>query len=180
LKLPRSQRVAELVPGHGDRLPGFVVQADDALPVRELFGEGAVRVGLGAVVVAGDPGEQPRAAARPALAHVVLLRGDGRRGSGAERDQLLSVDLDGLEPQAGPAAAVGEHGVEREVARVPAAQPGLDQHDHQVAGGGVRDLRDGFTGFQLCHHELGDEPGDLVMVEGKFFDVDGRGGGQPG
>ena len=67
-----------------------------------------------------------------------------------------------------------------EVARVPAAQPGLDQDDHQVAGGGVRDLRDGFTGFQLCHHELGDEPGDLVVVEGKFFDVDGRGGGQPG
>ena len=39
---PRSRRVAELVPGHGDRLPGFVVQADDALPVRQLFGEGAV------------------------------------------------------------------------------------------------------------------------------------------
>ena len=111
---------------------------------------------------------------------MVLLRGDGRRGPGAERDQLLGADLDGLETQAGPAAAVGEHGVERQVARVPAAQPGLDQDDHQVAGGGVRDLRDGFTGFQLCHHELGDEPGDLVVVEGKFFDVDGRGGGQPG
>ena len=113
-------------------------------------------------------------------AHVVLLRGDGRRGPGAERDQLLGADLDGLETQAGPAAAVGEHGVERQVARVPAAQPGLDQDDHQVAGGGVRDLRDGFTGFQLCHHELGDEPGDLVVVEGELFDVDGRVGGQPG
>ena len=84
---PGPERVAELVAGHGDRLPGLVVQADDALPAPQLLAEGAVRVGLGAVVVAGDPGEQPRAAGGPALAHVVLLGGDGRRGLGAERDR---------------------------------------------------------------------------------------------
>jgi hypothetical protein len=89
-------------------------------------------------------------------------------------------DLDGLEPQAGPAAAVGEHRVERQVARVPAAQPCLDQDDDEVASRGVRDLRQGLARFQLCHHELGDEPGDLVVVEGELFDVDGRVGGQPG
>src|SRR5580704_19410816 len=66
--------VTELVTGHGDRLPGFVAQVDDVLPASELLDEGAVRVRLGAVLVAGGPGEQPRAARRPALAHVVLLR----------------------------------------------------------------------------------------------------------
>jgi hypothetical protein len=44
----------------------------------------------------------------------------------------------------------------------------------------VRDFRQGLAGFQLGHHELGDEPGDLVVVEGEFFDVDGGAGGQPG
>ena len=126
--------------------------------------------------VAGGPGEQPRAARRPALAHVVLLRGDGRRGLGAERDQLLGPDLDGLEAQAGPAAAVGEHRVEREGARIPAAEPGLDHDDDEVACRQVRDLRDGPIGFQLGHHVFGDEPGDLVVVEGEFLDVDGRAG----
>src|SRR5207245_799823 len=100
-------------------------------------------VGPGAVVVAGDAGEQPRAARRPVLADVVLLGPDRRRSLGAERDQLLSPDLDGLEAQAGPAAAVSEHWVEREAACVPAAQPGLhDDHD-EVTGGGERDLREG-------------------------------------
>jgi hypothetical protein len=107
-----------------------------------------------------------------------LLGADRRRGFGAERDQLLGPDLDGLEPQARPAAAVGEHRVEREGARVPAAQPGLD-HDHdEVAGRQVRDLRDGLIGFQLGHHVLGDKPGDLVVVEGEFPGVDGRAGGK--
>ena len=137
---PCPECVTELVTGHGDRLPGLVAQVDDALPAPELLDEGAVRVRPGAVVVAGHAGEQPGTACWPALAHVVLLGSDRRRGLGAERDQLLSPDLDGLEPQAGPAAAVGEHRVEREVARVPAAQPRLDQDDHEVAGGGVRDL----------------------------------------
>jgi len=54
---PRSEGVAELVTGHGDRLAGLVAQADDVLPVRELLAEGPVRVRLAAVVVAGDPGE---------------------------------------------------------------------------------------------------------------------------
>src|SRR5437667_6046432 len=59
---PGPESVTELVGGDSDRLAGFVVQANDALPVSELLGEGAVRVGPGAVVVAGDAGEQPRAA----------------------------------------------------------------------------------------------------------------------
>jgi hypothetical protein len=170
------ESVTELVTGHGDRLPGLVAQADDALPAPELLAEGAVRVRLGAVLVAGGPGEQPRAARQPALAHVVLLRGDGRRGLGAERDQLLGPDLDGLKSQAGPAAAVGEHRVEREGARIPAAEPGLDHDDDEVACRQVRDLRDGLIGLQLGHHVLGDEPGDLVVVEREFLDVDGRAG----
>src|SRR5262249_19467594 len=75
---PRPECVTELVGGHGDRLPGLVAQADDPLPAPELLGEGAVRVRLGTVVVAGHAGEQPGAARWPALAHVVLL-GTGRR-----------------------------------------------------------------------------------------------------
>ena len=139
-----------------------------------------MRVGLAPVVVAGHAGKQPGAARWPVLAHGVLLGADRRRGLGAERDQLFGPDLGGLKPQARPAAAVGEHRVEREVARVPAAHPGLhDDHD-EVAGGGVRDLRQGLIGFQLGHHVLGDEPGDLVVVEGKFFDVDGGAGGKSG
>ena len=101
---PCPEGVAELVTGHRDRLAGLVAQADDALPAPELLAEGAVRVGLGAVVVAGDPGEQPRAARRPVLADVLLLGADRRRGLGAERDQLLGPDLGGLEAQARPAA----------------------------------------------------------------------------
>jgi DNA-binding HxlR family transcriptional regulator len=42
----------------------------------------------------------------------------------------------------------------------------------------VRDLRQSLVGLELGHHELGDEPGDLVVVEGELFDVDGRAGGQ--
>ena len=175
---PRPECVTELVRGDGDRLAGFVMQTDDALPVSELLGEVAVRVGPGAVVVAGDAGEQPRAARWPPLADVVLLGSDRRRGLGAERDQLLSPDLDGFEAQAGPAAAVGQHRVEREAACVPAAQPGLHDHHDQVAGSGARDLREGLIGLQLCHDELGDEPGDLLMVERELFDVDGRAGSQ--
>jgi hypothetical protein len=34
--------VTELVGGHGDWLPGYVVQAGDALPAPELLAEGAV------------------------------------------------------------------------------------------------------------------------------------------
>jgi hypothetical protein len=133
--------VTELVGGHGDRLAGLVAQVDDALPAPELLDEGAVGVRLGAVVVAGHAGEQPWAARRPAQAHVVLLGADRRRGLGAERDQLFGADLDGLETQAGPAAAVGEHRVEREGARVPAAQLRLDDDHHEVTGRDVRDLR---------------------------------------
>ena len=151
-----------------DRLPGLVTQADDALPGLELLDEGAVGVGLAPVVVSGHAGKQPGAARWPVLAHVVLLGTDGCRGFSAERDQLFGPDLGGLKPQARPAAAVGEHRVEREVARVPAAQPRLDQDDDEVAGGGVRDLRQGLAGFQLGHHGLGDEPGDLVVVEGEL------------
>jgi hypothetical protein len=62
VELPGPESVTELVGGDSDRLAGFAVQANDALPVSELLGEGAVRVGPGAVVVAGDAGEQPRAA----------------------------------------------------------------------------------------------------------------------
>jgi hypothetical protein len=51
-----SGRHDALMGGHGDRLPGFVAQADDALPLSELPGEGAVRVRLGTVVVAGHDG----------------------------------------------------------------------------------------------------------------------------
>jgi len=40
--ISRVPSVTELVPGHGDRLAGLVAQADDALPARELLGEGAV------------------------------------------------------------------------------------------------------------------------------------------
>jgi hypothetical protein len=47
-----------------------------------------------------------------------------------------------------------------------------------VAGRDVRDLRQSLVGLELGHHELGDEPGDLVVVEGELFDVDGRVGGQ--
>ena len=183
------ESVTELVTGHRDRLSRLVAQADDALPAPELLAERAVRVGPWAVVVAGDAGEQPRAPGRPALAHVVLLGPDRRRGFGAERDQLLGPDLDGLEPQARPAAAVGEHRVEREGARIPAAQPGLDHDEDEVAGRRCGICRDGLIGFQLGHHELGDEPGDLVVVEGEFLDVDdgvwqqaraaSRGGGRP-
>ena len=172
--------MAELVAGHPDRLPGLVTQADDALPGLELLDEGAVGVGFVPVVVSGHAGKQPGAAGRPVLADVVLLGTDGCRGLGAERDQLFGPDLGGLEPQARPAAAVGEHRVEREVAGIPAAQPGLhDEHD-QVAGSGVRDLRKRLGGFELGHHVLGDEPGDLVVVEGEFFGVDGGVGGQAG
>src|SRR5580693_3795429 len=84
-----SEGVRELVTGHRDGLSCLVTQADGALPVPELPAEGAVRVRLGAIVVAGRAGEQPGASGWPALAHVVLLGCDRRRGLGAERDQLL-------------------------------------------------------------------------------------------
>src|SRR5262249_42942295 len=42
---PCPERVAELVTGHPDRLPGLIAQADGALPGLELLDEGAVRVG---------------------------------------------------------------------------------------------------------------------------------------
>jgi hypothetical protein len=64
---------AAAMAGHGDGLAGLVARVDDALPVRELPAESAVRVGLGAVVVAGDSGEQPRAARGPVPEHVLLL-----------------------------------------------------------------------------------------------------------
>jgi hypothetical protein len=57
LKLPGAQGVAELVTGHGDRPPRLVAQADDLLPALKLLAQGAVRMGLVAVVVAGDAGE---------------------------------------------------------------------------------------------------------------------------
>jgi hypothetical protein len=177
---PGPQGVAELVTGHGDRLAGLVAQVDDALPVRELLAEGPVRVGLGAVVVAGDPGEQPRAARGPVPQHVVLLGADRRRGLGAERDQLLGPDLGGLEPQARPAGAVIEGGAERQAAGVAAAQPGLDQDHDQVAGGGEREPVQGGGGLELGHHELGDEPGYLVVVVGQLFGVDDGVMGQSG
>ena len=90
MKLPGPESVTELVGGDSDRLAGFAVQANDALPVSELLGEGAVRVGPGAVVVAGDAGEQPRAARWPVLADVVLLGPDRRCSLRAERDQLMT------------------------------------------------------------------------------------------
>ena len=177
---PGPESVAELVTGHGDRLAGLVAHVDDALPVRELLGEGPVRVGLGAVVVAGDPWEQPRAARGPVPEHVLLLGADRRRGLGAERDQLLGADLDGLETQARPAGAVLEGGAECQAARVAAAQPGLDQDHHEVAGGGERELVQGGRGLELGHHELGDEACYLVVVVRELFGVDDGAVGQPG
>jgi hypothetical protein len=61
---------------------------------------------------------------------------------------------------------------------IPAAEPGLDHDDDEVAGRQVRDLRDGLIGFQPGHHVFGDEPGDVVVVEGELPDVDGRAGSQ--
>ena len=172
--------VAELVTGHGDGLAGLVAQVDDALPVRELPGESAVRVGLGAVVVAGDPGEQPRAARGPVLEHVLLLGADRSCRLGAERDQLLGADLGGLEAQARPAGAVIKGGAECQAAGVPAAQPGLDQDYDEVAGGGEREPVQRGGGLELGHHELGDEAGYLVVVVGELFGVDDGAVGQPG
>ena len=177
---PGPQGVAELVAGHGDRLAGLVAQVDDALPACELLGEGPVRVGLGAVVVAGDPGEQPRAARRPVPEHVLLLGADRRRCRGAERDQLLGADLDGLEAQARPAGAVIQGGAECQAAGVTAAQPGLDQDHDEVAGGGEREPVQGGRGLELGHHELGDETGHLVVVERELFGIDDGVMGQPG
>jgi hypothetical protein len=77
-----------------------------------------VRVRLVAVVVAGHAGEQPRAARRPVLAHVVLLGGDGRCGLGAERDELLGADL---QPAARPLPDMDPQS--RSQDRHPHAQP---------------------------------------------------------
>jgi hypothetical protein len=71
------------------------------------------------------------------LPDVLLLGTDRGGGLRAERDQQLGADLGGLEPQARPSGAVVENGVERQGAGVAAAQPGLDQHHYQVAGGGL-------------------------------------------
>lgn len=97
--------MTKLVSGHPDRLPGFVAQADDALPGLELLDEGAVRIGFAAVAVFDHAGEQPRAAAWPDAEHVLLLGADRSRGLGVERDQLLGADLGGLEPQVKAASA---------------------------------------------------------------------------
>ena len=94
--------------------------------------------------------------------------------------ELLGADLGGLEAQAGPAGAVVEHRVERQAAGVAAAQPGLDQDHDEVARGGEREPVQGGGGFELGHHELGDEPGHLVVVGRELFDVDDGAVGQPG
>jgi hypothetical protein len=137
-----------------------------------------VRVGFAAVAVSGHAGEQPGAAAWPCAEDVFLLGADRGRGLGAERDQLLGAHLGGLKPQARPADTVIQHRVERQGAGVPAAQPGLHENHDQVAGRGVRDLRQRLLGFELGHHELRDEPGYLVVVGRELFDVDHRAGRQ--
>ena len=111
---------------------------------------------------------------------MLLLGADRRCGLGTERDQLLGADLGGLEAQAGPAGAVIEGGAECQAAGVAAAQPGLDQDHDEVAGGGEREPVQGGGGLELGHHELGDEPGDLVVVVRELFGVDDSVMGQPG
>ncbi len=56
---PGADGVAELVGVDPDGLAGFVPDVDGLLPGAELVGEAAVGVGLGAVGVVHDAGEQP-------------------------------------------------------------------------------------------------------------------------
>jgi hypothetical protein len=70
---PGADGVTELMSVGPHGLASFVVQTDVALPVPQLLGEAAVGVGLGAVSVVEDPGEQPWRPVRPVRADMVLL-----------------------------------------------------------------------------------------------------------
>src|SRR6266508_842944 len=87
--MSRVPCVAELVPGHPDRLPGLIAKVDRLLPVAQLRAQHGVHVGLGAFIVVGDPREEPGAARGPVLAHVVLLGADRGGGLVAEGDEML-------------------------------------------------------------------------------------------
>jgi len=84
------------------------------------------------------------------------------------------------EPQAWPSGAVLDQPVDRQPAGVAGPQPGLDQHDHQMAGGGIGDAGQVALTLQLRHHRLGNEPGQVLSAPGHVVGIQRRVVGQPG
>ena len=84
---------------------------------------------------------------------------------------MFGAGLAGDVAQAWPADAVVDDGVERQHDGVAGAQPGLDQHDDEVAGGRFEHGEVGFV-LELGHHELGDEAGQCRGPFGEVVLVD--------
>ena len=150
---PGPESVAEAVGGDGDRLAGLVAQVDDASATcASCRLSVAVRVGLGAVGVVDDPGEQPRAARRPVLAGRDLAgRGSLRRPWRSSGMSCSARTLMAVEAQARPADAVVEHRAELERAGVTDPQTGLDQHHDEVARRRGGQLVESGVGLELGH-----------------------------
>ena len=109
-----------------------------------------------------------------------LLGSDGFGGGGAEGHELLSRHLGVEVAKAGPSGAVFDDRVERQRAGVVGPQAGLHDHDDQRPGRGVGQHREVFGVFELCHDELGDEPGQGPGSAGQVVVIDRGGRGQSG
>jgi hypothetical protein len=167
-----AEGVTKAVAGDGDRRAGFVAHIDALLPFPQLGAEGGRVVGLGSVGVVGDAGEQPGCPRRPAPPVMVLLGADGVGGLGAERDELVGADLQVVEAQARPAAAIGDDRVELQRAGVPDPKSRLDHQHDEMSCGGRGQLVEMGVRLELVHDELGHETREPVVAVGELFFVD--------